>query len=82
MLLSLLRRHRMKALLSRMLDEADLLSAYGVRSLSKAHAAHPFVFDWSGTRYSVDYEPAESTTATFGGTRTGAVLSGCRSTSS
>ncbi|WP_238247173.1 MGH1-like glycoside hydrolase domain-containing protein, partial [Methylobacterium persicinum] len=67
MLLSLLRRHRMKALLSRMLDEADLLSAYGVRSLSKAHAAHPFVFDWSGTRYSVDYEPAESTTATFGG---------------
>lgn len=67
MLLSLLRRHRMKALLSRMLDEADLLSAYGVRSLSKAHAAQPFVFDWSGTRYSVDYEPAESTTATFGG---------------
>ena len=67
MLLSLLRRHRMKALLARMLDETELLSDHGVRSLSKAHAAHPFVLDWGGARHGVDYEPAESTTATFGG---------------
>ncbi|HVB89622.1 MAG TPA: glucosidase [Beijerinckiaceae bacterium] len=66
-LLSLLRRHRMKALLSRMLDESEFLSDFGVRSVSKQHAADPFVLDWNGARFSVDYEPAESTTGTFGG---------------
>jgi len=67
LLLSLLRRHRMQALLSRMLDETEFLSDYGIRSVSKAHRADPFIYDWDGTRFEVDYEPAESTTTLFGG---------------
>jgi hypothetical protein len=66
-LLSLLRRHRMKALLARMLDESEFLSEYGVRSVSKVHAAAPFAFEADGTRFIVDYEPGESTTSVFGG---------------
>jgi Glycosyl hydrolase family 63 C-terminal domain len=66
-LLSLLRGHRLKALLRRALDDAEFLSAYGVRSLSKYHAAHPFVFTHKGQDYRVDYEPGESTSGLFGG---------------
>jgi len=66
-LLSLLRRQRMTALLTRMLCETEFLSDHGVRSVSKAHAAAPFVLRANGNDFSVDYEPGESTTATFGG---------------
>jgi len=66
-LLSLLRGHRMKALLSRMLDEADFLSPHGVRSVSKFHQAHPYVFEREGQRFEVDYEPGTSTNRAFGG---------------
>ncbi len=66
-LLSLLRGHRMKALLRRMLDETEFLSDYGVRALSKFHQDHPYVFDCQGTRLSVAYVPAESESGLFGG---------------
>ncbi|MBO0359149.1 glucosidase [Hymenobacter sp. BT186] len=67
-LLSLLRGHRMKKLLRRMLDEAEFLSDYGVRSVSRYHKDHPFVFeDAGGTNARVDYEPGESSTDLFGG---------------
>jgi hypothetical protein len=66
-LLSLLRGHRLKRLLRRALDEAEFLSAYGVRSLSKHHAENPFVFSCYGVEYRVDYEPGESTSDLFGG---------------
>jgi hypothetical protein len=66
-LLSLLRGHRMKALLARMLDEAEFLSPYGVRSLSKAHEAAPFRFVHDGREYGVAYSPGESPTRLFGG---------------
>ncbi len=66
-LLSLLRRQRMTALLRRMLDETEFLSPYGVRSVSKVHAASPFTYEANGTAFSVDYEPGESTTFLFGG---------------
>jgi hypothetical protein len=66
-LLSLLRGHRMKKLLRRMLDESEFLSDYGVRALSKAHLAHPFVLKVGDIDESVRYAPAESETRQFGG---------------
>jgi hypothetical protein len=66
-LLSLLRGHRMKMLLVRMLDEAEFLSPHGVRSLSRAHLKEPFSVRLGGQTYSIDYEPAESRTGAFGG---------------
>jgi hypothetical protein len=66
-LLSLLRGHRMKRLLRRMLDDGEFLSPYGVRALSRHHAAHPYVFETEGERYTVEYLPAESSTGLFGG---------------
>ncbi len=66
-LLSLLRGHRMTALLSRMLDEQEFLSPYGVRSLSRIHLEHPYTFWCQGQPYTVRYTPAESDTGLFGG---------------
>jgi hypothetical protein len=66
-LLSLLRGHRVKALLSRMLDETQFLSERGVRSLSKVHANKPFHFVSDGEAYEVTYWPAESRSRLFGG---------------
>ncbi len=66
-LLSLLRGHRMKALLKRMLDTTEFLSDYGVRALSRWHLDHPYVFGAEGKEFVVQYEPAESTTGLFGG---------------
>ncbi|MEO7386222.1 MAG: glucosidase [Gammaproteobacteria bacterium] len=66
-LLSLLRGHRMKRLLKRMLDETEFLSDYGIRALSRYHAEHPYVFRANGIELSVAYQPAESDTGLFGG---------------
>lgn len=66
-LLSLLRGHRMKCLLKRMLDETEFLSDYGVRALSKFHDEHPYVFFADGQTFTVNYQPAESETGLFGG---------------
>ena len=66
-LLSLLRGHRMKCLLRRMLDETEFLSDHGVRALSRVHAQHPFRLDCSGTFHEVAYWPGESQNRLFGG---------------
>jgi hypothetical protein len=66
-LLSLLRGHRMKCLLKRMLDENEFLSAHGVRALSRTHRDDPYVFSHNGESFSVQYQPAESTSSLFGG---------------
>jgi hypothetical protein len=66
-LLSLLRGHRMKRLLRRMLDETEFLSDYGIRSISKFHEQHPFIIEHEGSRFSIGYVPGESTTGVFGG---------------
>lgn len=66
-LLSLLRGHRMKKILNRMLDENEFLSDYGVRSLSKVYEKHPYELNIDGNSFSVQYDPAESTTGMFGG---------------
>jgi hypothetical protein len=66
-LLSLLRGHRMKRLLQRMLDESEFLSDYGVRALSRAHLERPYVFRCDGNDLTVRYTSAESDTRHFGG---------------
>ena len=66
-LLSLLRGHRMKALLRRMLDESQFLSGQGVRSLSKVHEQQPFRYTTGGQTYEVGYWPGESRSGLFGG---------------
>jgi hypothetical protein len=66
-LLSLLRGHRMKKLLQRMLDESEFLSDYGIRALSKHHDQHPYVFNANGMNFTVKYQPAESDSGLFGG---------------
>ncbi|MHB8459555.1 MAG: MGH1-like glycoside hydrolase domain-containing protein [Candidatus Limnocylindrales bacterium] len=66
-LLALVHGHRLKRLLARMLDPDEFLSDHGVRSLSRYHRDHPFSLDLDGTVSTVDYEPAESRSGTFGG---------------
>jgi hypothetical protein len=66
-LLSLLRGHRMKALLKPMLDETEFLSDYGVRALSKIHEREPYRFNSNGHTMEVGYWPAESKSGLFGG---------------
>jgi hypothetical protein len=66
-LLSLLRGHRMKCLLRRMLDETEFLAEHGVRALSRFHLEHPFVLDYHGAHNVVKYVPGDSETGVFGG---------------
>ncbi|HEY2251731.1 MAG TPA: glucosidase, partial [Planctomycetaceae bacterium] len=66
-MLSLLRGSRMKRLLKRMLDESEFLSPYGVRALSRQHLKDPYVFDCSGQKFTVSYQPGESDSGMFGG---------------
>jgi hypothetical protein len=65
-LLSLLRGHRMKKILKRMLDASEFLSDYGIRALSKQYA-EPYIFHINGTKLSVRYTPGESDVSLFGG---------------
>jgi hypothetical protein len=58
---------RVLRILTRLFDEQEFLSPYGLRAVSRVHAAEPFALDVDGMHASIDYEPAESTTAMFGG---------------
>ena len=66
-LLSLLRGHRMKRLLQRMLDESEFLSAFGVRALSRVHADNPYTYHHNDMELTVGYRAAESDSGLFGG---------------
>jgi hypothetical protein len=66
-ILSIVDRERLRRLLARMLDESEFLSPYGIRSLSREHAEHPYSLKLDGNEYRIDYEPAESTSGLFGG---------------
>jgi hypothetical protein len=66
-MVALLNPERLRRILTKMLDENEFLSPYGLRSLSKFHQQHPYVFHVQGQEYRVDYLPAESNTGMFGG---------------
>ena len=65
-LFSILRGFRLEHILKRLLDQAEFLSEYGIRSLSKYHEQNPFVFEHHG-QHTIQYEPGESQTNMFGG---------------
>jgi hypothetical protein len=58
---------RLRRILAPMLDEAEFLGASGIRSVSRFHLDHPFVFVADGQEHQVAYLPAESDTGMFGG---------------
>ena len=66
-LLSIVNRDQLARVLRYMLDESEFLSPYGVRALSRHHRDHPYVMTVDGMEHRVAYEPAESSTALFGG---------------
>jgi hypothetical protein len=66
-LASILDEHKLRRVLSKMLDENEFLSEFGIRSVSRFHAEHPYVFRAGGQEYRVAYLPAESDTGMFGG---------------
>jgi Glycosyl hydrolase family 63 C-terminal domain len=59
--------HRLRRILSKVLDENEFLSPHGIRGLSRFHRDHPYVFRTDGSEYRVSYVPAESDSGMFGG---------------
>ena len=66
-LLSILNKKKLERVLAYMLDENEFLGPHGIRSLSRYHLEHPFVFHVGGQEYKVQYLPGESNTGMFGG---------------
>jgi hypothetical protein len=66
-LLSLVNESKLRRILARMLDEERFLGPHGIRSISRWHLEHPYVFELGGVEHRVQYEPAESTSGMFGG---------------
>ena len=66
-LMGLVNQHRLRRILSRMLDENEFLSPHGIRALSRHHDTDPFVLSVQGEDYRVNYLPAESDSGMFGG---------------
>jgi hypothetical protein len=66
-ILSLVNPDKLRRILGYMLDETEFLSPYGIRSLSRYHADHPYVFSAGGQEYAVRYVPGDSDTGMFGG---------------
>jgi hypothetical protein len=60
-------QERLRRILTRMLDEDEFLSPYGIRALSRYHLEHPYIFHVHGEGFRVQYLPAESDSGMFGG---------------
>jgi hypothetical protein len=65
--LSLVNPDKLRRLLGYMLNENEFLSPYGIRSLSRYHADHPYVFNVGGQEYRVAYVAGDSDSGMFGG---------------
>ncbi len=66
-IMALVNEERLRRILTRMLDENEFLSPYGIRALSRCHLDHPYVMEVRRERYEVRYLPAESDSGMFGG---------------
>jgi len=67
LLLSVVGVDRLRPVFRSLFDQSKFLSPYGLRSLSAELQDQPYVLHLEGTTATIDYEPAESTTAMFGG---------------
>lgn len=67
LMLSVLNEDKVRRILSRMLDESEFLSDYGIRALSRYHLDNPYIFYHEGQEYKVSYVPGDSTSGMFGG---------------
>ncbi len=67
LMLSIVSEEMLKRILTKVLDETEFLSPYGVRSVSKYHEGNPYVLQTDGITRTVDYNPGESHTGLFGG---------------
>ncbi|MBD1873078.1 glucosidase [Nodosilinea sp. FACHB-131] len=67
LMLSILNEDKLRKVLTRMLDEGEFLSDYGIRSLSRFHHDNPYIFHHAGQEYKVGYVPGDSTSGMFGG---------------
>jgi hypothetical protein len=66
-LLAIPSQQRLVRVLQYLLSEAEFLSPHGIRSLSKFHQNHPYIFRADGKEYSVKYCPGEGESEMFGG---------------
>jgi hypothetical protein len=66
-LISIAGRKRLEKVLAHVFDESKFLSPYGLRSLSREHAEHPYSMKLDGQTFGLEYEPGESRTGLFGG---------------
>src|SRR5262249_62093413 len=66
-MLAIMNEEKLRRVLSRMLDENEFLSPYGIRSISRYHREHPYELPLGDHVWRVDYEPAESSSGLFGG---------------
>jgi hypothetical protein len=66
-IVALVNPERLRRILSRMLDENEFLSPYGIRALSRYHKEHPYVVQVHGQEYRVSYLPGDSDSGMFGG---------------
>ncbi len=67
LLAAILNERNLRRVLSSLLDEREFLSPYGIRSISRYHAHHPYAFSLGNQVYRVSYLPAESDSGMFGG---------------
>jgi hypothetical protein len=67
MMTSILDERKLRRVLAKLLDVKEFLSEFGIRSLSRYHADHPYVFYAGGQEFRVSYLAAESDTGMFGG---------------
>jgi hypothetical protein len=65
--LAIVGREKLMRILGHVFNPDEFFSDYGLRALSKYHAAHPFELDVNGRLHRVAYEPAESSSGLFGG---------------
>ena len=66
-MLAVVTQERLERVLRYVLDEAEFLSPYGVRSLSQIHRDYPYILRAGNEEHRVDYVPGESTSYVFGG---------------